>query len=358
MQLNHEIISFEECLETSRKNHRGKGAHISLLLGNGFSVAQIPSSFSYIAIREHTIDKIERKDKSTAERIRQIFEMFETEDFEIVLSLLNQTMRMAPFYDAPHKTLTTIESDCNLLRNSLAESIADLHPAYQSRISDESFESCGKFIQNFRKLYTLNFDLLVYWTIMKQNLEKSFKDGFGRESSPQGELYWEDGKNKAHNPPDLFFVHGAIHLYSYGERVVKLAWDDSYSGSIRSQTLTHLNKGNYPTFVADGDSESKMAAIRKTPYLHHAYLSLRNNADDMVVFGCSLAQSDDHILRALSNSTKRSSVYIGVYGDPANPTNKEMISRCSQAFGSSSTTLYFFDSTSAPVWSSHVRKAS
>ena len=71
------------------------------------------------------------------------------------------------------------------------------------------------------------------------------------------------------------------------------------------------------------------------------------------MFGHSLAENDDHILRRLGKGTFKK-LYIGLYGDQISESNKAIIRRANDLAAMRNQEkpleVVFFDSASANVW--------
>jgi hypothetical protein len=89
-----------------------------------------------------------------------------------------------------------------------------------------------------------------------------------------------------------------------------------------------LNK--FPLFVAAGTSEKKKEKIRHNAYLYQSFKVLTANANEgthcFFIFGHSLAENDDHILKRLGRGRFRK-LYVGLFGDPDNATNTSIKQR-------------------------------
>ncbi len=154
-----EIITFQQALEQAEgKKH--------LLLGNGFSRACREDIFAYDAL-------FQRADFSALQpTARQAFDALGTTDFEVVMRALRSTESLVHVYEPRNLALTrALSADADGLRNVLASAIAQNHPIRPSDISAQSYEACRRFLEPFHSIYTLNYDLLLYWALMQAELE-------------------------------------------------------------------------------------------------------------------------------------------------------------------------------------------
>lgn len=164
------MIQFCQALEQAKAN--GK-AH--LLLGNGFSRACRNDIFAYNAL-------FNRADfNNLSPNAREAFNRLGTTDFEIVMQALRQAASLAELYQSQNTELAQwFRSDADGLREVLVSAIANSHPARPADISDESYDHCRQFLSNFDRIYSLNYDLLLYWALMQKEIEPevTFDDGF------------------------------------------------------------------------------------------------------------------------------------------------------------------------------------
>jgi hypothetical protein len=64
-----------------------------------------------------------------------------------------------------------------------------------------------EFLAPFGKVFTLNYDLLLYWVILQKGA--NFSDGFGLGAEENGFL----GPFKTEAYCTIFNVHGGLHLF-------------------------------------------------------------------------------------------------------------------------------------------------
>ncbi|QQR83343.1 DUF4917 family protein [Candidatus Peregrinibacteria bacterium] len=263
------IFSFEEVKQAALKNNEhgkcNKGIH--LLLGNGFSQAYY-KDFGYTTL----FDAV--KDAKENERIKKVFEYFGTSNFEAVLSLLKHTIYLSSVYGFDKGE---IETDYNKVRDALAGAIVKVHPEKTTEIPPENKLSCYQFLSQFDGVYTVNYDLLLYWTVL-QDPNLDFGDYFNRDGETPKEYceYIEDGgRSKKH----VLFLHGALHLFLKNGTTIKKVWGSTVP--LIDQIKDEINRGYYPLVVAEGDSKSKRSKLN---LIHTYYMHTRNCANKMVNF--------------------------------------------------------------------------
>ncbi|MDD3266028.1 MAG: DUF4917 family protein [Burkholderiales bacterium] len=303
------LLTYDEVLQLSGNDKR------SLLLGNGFSMSYNKDRFSFTSLLDSAI-----KDNliQVGTPIYEIFQEFETKDFETVVNLLETATKVTRKYNAitPEDEGLIVE-DANKLKRHLVSIITNNHPEKITEISDEEFLCCANFINNYDKTYTLNYDLLLYWAYIKlqnfietgviQKHKLKFSDGFNNSDdiTDQYVIYANDS-----TPATIHFLHGALHLFDKKYEIIKQTYSRT-SKPLKDQTLENINQEIYPIFVSEGTSQQKKAKIIHNAYLNHCYKSLSNIGGDLVVFGTLLKTNDEHIREAIKHS-KVKNIYIGV----------------------------------------------
>lgn len=369
------IISFEQALQETAQTKR------HLLLGNGFSIALFPDRFHYGSL-------LDQADFTGFPEARQAFDELGTTDFEIVIQALRQAVALLPLYSGDAAGLAKMREHADVLKELLVRAIAGRHPERPSDISDEQYAACRAFLAHFigdsRNLkpggkdlrgdvYTLNYDLLLYWTLLHDQVVRwnaedplasivettealQHDDGFrAPDDDPEAPYVTWDGE-EAHKQC-IFFLHGGLHLYDYGYELQKKCWERAGGIPLVDQIRAALNDGKFPLFVSEGDSRGKFERIRHSGYLHKGLRSFAQNCRTksaaLFIYGHSLAANDDHVLRQVAHG-KIEQLYVSLYGAPGSDENMAKIARA-QALTAARTAQFplnvaFFDSDLANVW--------
>ena len=351
------VLLFDEAIKQSG---RFKKRH--LLLGNGFSIACRPKIFSYASL-------FEQADFSSNSRLPAAFNVVGTTDFERVIRLLEDAARVLPAYSGElTKAAEQMAADGEALKDILIRTVANNHPNVPNDIEDEKFWACRRFLAHFLgnsnkdgKVYTLNYDLLLYWTLMHDDMpfdgpiELATNDGFGRDEDTEPEYVNWMGESGAHTQR-VHYLHGALHLFDAGAELQKYTWVNT-GKPLLEQARDAMGADKFPLFVAEGNSNQKLAKIRHSAYLHHSYKSfsaqMAQRNDALFIFGHSFSDNDQHILKKIARG-KIEHIYVGLYGDPESPENKLIIGSANQLSSSRShefrLEVAFFDASSAHVW--------
>lgn len=337
-----DVISFEEAVgQAVGKKHA--------LLGNGFSRACRNDIFAYGKL-------FERADFSKlTPSAKDAFEILDTTDFEIVMEALKGASKLVKLYAEEHADLAEqFEQDANGLREVLVSAIADSHPERPGDINAVQYKACKTFLANFGDIYSINYDLLLYWALMQDEIEPEVPhdDGFRQpEEGPQAWVTWD---SSAHDQ-NVHYLHGALLIYEAGPEIQKYTWCNTQLALI-DQIRAALEAEKYPLFVAEGTSSQKMARIIRSSFLGRAYRSFENIGGSLYAYGLSMAENDTHILRAIARS-KVEKLFVSVFGDPDDEANRAMIERASRlpeerkaANRRKTLDVVFYDAATAKVW--------
>ena len=305
------LLTYDDVLKATDGDKR------FLLTGNGFSMAYNSERFSFTSLLESAVSKGLILESSP---IYQVFQEFATKDFEEVVKLLETSVRVLEKYDAiSDEDKNTIISDSKSLKKHLVEIITNNHPEKINDISDEEFFHSTDFINKYHKIYTLNYDLLLYWSTIilmdfieqdkiKQNALKP-TDGFHDDVEENDYVVFGNDSSSQ----EVFYLHGALHIFDKKYKIIKNTYSRT-AIALKEQTLKNLEQDIYPIFVSEGTSEQKKTKIIHNAYLNHCYKSLGSigsKNSSLVVFGTLLKRNDAHIREAILRN-KVKNIYFGV----------------------------------------------
>ena len=325
-----DVVTFAQALDAApAKRH--------LLLGNGFSIALKPNIFSYASLYQ-------RADFAKVPYAGAIFEALGTKDFEAVIKVLVSAHKVLKIYDGIHILVTAIGQN---------------HPDRPFEVEPEQFAACRGFLANFGHVYTLNYDILLYWALMQDkvdDLRLKPDDGFRQPEDQEDASYvsWLEAQTAT-----VHFLHGALHLFDDGDQIIKYTWSRT-DIPLLEQIRDALDHDRYPLFVSEGTSRHKLEKILHNAYLHKGLRSFEAICDmqavGLFIFGHSLAANDDHILRKISRGNV-SKLYVSLFGDPASAENKLIISNAQALVAKRKTLkpkreleLCFYSAASAQIW--------
>ncbi len=309
------IFSYEDAWQVADQLSRQKDIanKTRLLLGNGFSKAYY-GDFGYTTL----FDAI--KDEKENDRICEVFEKFGNSNFEGVLRLLQHAAWLVEIYGFSNEEII---ADYERVKSALAEAIVKVHPLNTAAIPPINKVSCHDFISSFADVFTVNYDLLLYWVVM-QNSPPSFGDCFTREEDTPDELCEYEGSGSKEKK-FVYYLHGALHLVQKDGKTFKRVWGNTVP--LVSQVKGAMDNGEYPLVVAEGDHESKDRQMSANPYLKHAYDKLKNTAGQIFTFGFSFSDQDEHLLNAISWNGGQRYLWVGIRGDFTKSENQKIFEK-------------------------------
>ena len=330
-------ISFEEALKqagaVSSQNRP------TLLLGNGFSIAYDADIFSYKALFTSV-------DWSNAGRVHRVFEELKTWDFELAIRHLEIAAGIAAIYELGDSVVETLRDDADFLKDALIRAIQETHPAHIFSVDPNRLKTTAEFLRNFERLFSLNYDLLLYWTLVQPDtgLSGSFKDGF---RNVENILEWADFPNQG-----VLYLHGALHLFQENGRLEKIKYSPTPGGRLIEQIADRIANGHAPLFVCEGSNQQKLSHIHSSKYLRYCFKAFQNTNGVLFIYGHSLSDGDQHILDAISQSNI-SHLFISLYGDPDSPHNQSIRRKAESIQLTRSypkLTIEFYAAQSALIW--------
>lgn len=342
-----------------------------LLLGNGFSIACVPTIFTYSSLYQQA-------NFSIMPEVKEVFKILETQDFEEVIHALEYASLVLPAYtDSLSKgvgnSVSKMQSHAKKIKEILIQTIAGNHPDLPSSIGEEKYRSCIKFLNHFLDnkgcIYTLNYDLLLYWTLMfgveKKLLNAMPKDGFGKDLefndvgvpiSVSDYVTWH-GESNAYQQ-NIHYLHGALHVFERDAEVEKFTWINTGKPLV-GQIREALDANRYPLFVAEGDSTKKLTRIRHSGYLYHSYKSFTRKMETgdkkstacLFTYGVSFSANDEHIIKKITVG-KINHLFVSIYGSPDSEANKKIIQAAEliKQRRSQDLKVSYYDAESAKVW--------
>lgn len=305
------------------RNHSRYNKH--LIMGNGFSMAYDYNIFSYNAL----YDFIENLEDPT---LSKLFKVINSKNFELIMRQLDNFIEIASAFDTDKKFIEALKEANQLLQKSLIDAVSTLHPEHVFEITEQKSKACfnflSEFLDNNGKVFSTNYDLLLYWVLMR-NKPDSSNDGFGKEhlnpvetrrnqeDAEYGELYW--GKYK--DEQTVFHVHGTLPIFDTGTEIEKAVYNQRQF--LLENIKERMENKDYPVFVTAGDGNEKLKQIYHNRYLTHCYNELSDLKGYLISFGFNFGEYDHHIIKAVNKAAKRGaqsgeklfSIYIGVYSE-------------------------------------------
>lgn len=313
--------SFEGMISELEK----KGRPIHLLTGNGFSMAYDHKIFSYNALANF----VENAGDPT---VSVLFEALKTKNFELIMEQLTTFSLLLKALDAEKGLQDKVAQAHEKLKKSLLDAVKELHPEHVFKIDVLSIQKCAQFLNRFMRsgghIFSTNYDLLLYWVLMRAELEGAI-DGFGREllnplevaskteEADFSELRW--GPHRENQ--NIHHLHGTLPIFDSRTEIIKERYSDE--GYLLENIGRRLDRGHYPIFVTAGKAADKLDLILHNRYLTHCYDQLCGIDGSLITYGFGFGEYDDHLIDALNkahhaqhkNPPKLWSIYIGVFSD-------------------------------------------
>lgn len=324
-----------------------------LLLGNGFSIACNPI-YQYGRLYDFA------KENGLTEHVLGVFDYLGTNNFEGVMRLLEDGAWLAKYYGlrANPKNKSSMTKDLESVKRALIVALTKTHLQIPNEVGEDRLKQCAEFLKPYHNIFTVNYDLLLYWVAMSET-ELLRRDGF-RDSEDDPEAKYCVFSEHIGGDKGIFFIHGALHLYVEGGEVRKHTWSKTGVRLI-DRIEEGLSRGEYPLFVAEGIAEKKKIQIQADSYLSYCLGKLQRINNSLIIFGLSLGETDQHILDAISHNCGLSEVYVGIHGDPKSTANKDIQRKClglesirktiiSHNKGGRELKVYFYNSATAPIW--------
>ncbi|MBT1689211.1 DUF4917 family protein [Dawidia soli] len=300
------ILTYPQVLDEIEKS--GPRTDTNLLVGNGFSRAFADAIFDYRSLYQKA------REKGLTREAIAVFEKLGETNFERVLKAYDECLWIAENYN--QKLDETIPADRDAIRKILVGVISENHPENQDFMDDATTKNAHAFMEGFTNLFTTNYDLILYWLIMSG--DEKWDDGFRRV---EGDLCFTGFQG----PSRIYFLHGALHIVRQGKSLIKLSWNGK-KGKLKQLIKASIEKGQYPIFVAEGDSSKKKYQIDSNRYLRKCLQALQNTEGVLVIFGLSLDPAfDKHIIDAIHAAKGLTRIYFGVYGDDHEMNNAEFL---------------------------------
>ncbi len=311
----------------------------TVLLGNGASIA-VSQSFSYESLLRRAYDRGFIPDDA-----RRLFDFFGTHDFELILRLVWQAANVNRSLEIPDARTQAAYIN---VRDCLIQTVRDIHPEYD-QVSGH-LPNIYQFLKRFKTVVSLNYDLLVYWT-MTWGLDiedrHSFKDCFlGSEFDSDWQRFrqpiWGDRSTTL-----VFYAHGSLVLArNLVEQEKKI--HNRQAGLLAAILGEWQSARVVPLFVSEGTWDQKVSSIQNSYYLSTVYREvLASRRNTLVVYGWGFWEQDIHLLKRMAN-TGITRVAVSVFRGDQAYCNR--VSETIRANLGPLVEVEFFDSESSGCW--------
>lgn len=338
------VLTFADALVRSEEIH----ANRHLLLGNGFSIACRPDCFTYGRLLDDA-DLSELSVDGPA-----LFAAEATTDFEAIIDALRVAARMAAFYETSDPELAErLMTDAEVIKAALAGTLARNHPDNVGDIADAEYTKARAFLGHFGHIFTVSYDLLLYWSLMHESEPPIRADDGFRQDRDNPDAQWVAWDSYRPFSQNVYYLHGGLHLFEEGPVLKKLTFSRTGVALI-DQIREALDDEAYPLVITEGSSAEKHAQIRHNDYLAKGLRSLATCQGSLFVHGHSLAENDAHVLRAVGAEGKFKALFISLHGDPGGEDNLAIQRRAAAIAAErpegKPLAVYFYIADSASAW--------
>lgn len=327
-------------------------------MGNGASIA-VDNRLNYTSLKEHA-----EKNGLMNDNVKTLFDTYDTCDFELILRLVWQATNVNKALEISD---TKTEETYQHIRDCLIKTVRDIHPTYAN--IENQLPIIYQFIKQFKTIISLNYDLILYWTMMygnnQENDDHVFKDCFNRSDFVDN---WETYRKPICNQTEctlVFYPHGNLIL-ARNKREQEQKITITYADDLLEEILNKWKSGEYtPLFVCEGTQEQKRNSIRNSFYL----TTISKNVlpilsfpifsslfkQDIVIYGWNIGEQDEHILQSLlfkSRYFSYNKIYISVFDKDQEYCNRvhDFIVERYQTIRKEKPKIIFFDSQSKGCW--------
>ncbi len=306
-----------------------------IFIGNGASIS-VWDNFNYPSIFNRATLPDAQQYLTASDKT--LFLTLGTQNFEQVLSSLKTASIISQALGLDD---TVIIQRYNSIKQALINAISDVHIPW-NKVPAEVLATIRSALLDYKYIYTTNYDLLIYWSVMYQD-PAPFTDYFYTEDfdTSNTKIFFETTKR-------VLYLHGALHLYKHpsGTTLKRRTENGRNLLELFGQPYTGY-PDVIPLIVSEGTSDDKLSSIKQSDYLTFAFNKFSEHPGPLVVFGQSLSTSDMHIVNAMKKWRDRR-IAIALLPDTQTNIRQKQASLIAQL---PEALLYFFDATTHPLGS-------
>ena len=309
----------------------------NVLLGNGFSREYDDAAFNY----KHLLE-----DSKLPQKLKFLFEIFKTEDYERVIKNLET---LEQIFNNKGNIVNELRCIEELIKRDLVRTITNKHPNSQYEIEPERKVATLNFLSLFTNIFTINYDLLLYWLVIfnikdNNNFWGDMNDGFS----------WNSPKDCIWKPynlrviPNVFYLHGGLHLFHNERDTFKIKYDNENKISLLDQIKAYINNDISPLVITEGDSKDKKFWIAQNNYLQYCYNKLSEISGVLFIHGHSLNETDQHIFDVINDNLNIHEIYISIHHKSGETIDKK--SKLAEKRFCRDKKLHYYDADSTYIW--------
>jgi hypothetical protein len=274
------------------------GTWDTLFLGNGASV-NVSKNFSYDYLYDQADLSVNAK---------KVFTEFRTTNFELALELLGDAQRVCAALGTPRSSGRLMAAEYSNIRDALFDAVNRTHVRW-SDLPESTRHHIADVLLGYRKVFTTNYDLIVYWSLLSRGHFAAFTDFFVRDDPSDPIVFDVTARPSAarfRNRTQLYHLHGGLHLWRDERTAATGKWDQIDGTDLLGLDQRFRERPErQPLLVSEGTTVDKLRAIRSSDYLSFTLAQLARDRGNMVIFGWSFGAQDQHITDAINKSFHR-----------------------------------------------------
>lgn len=319
----------------------------TLLLGNGMSI-NVSARFDYASLFNEAGER-----GTLGDADREIFEAFDTENFEVVLAKLRDAITLAEIMEESAEIVEGASEPYRQrfrsVQRALGATIRSVH-LDPTEIPDETLDELQEAFLEHGAIFTTSYDLLAYWVMKHRRGFDRLGDCFWAKDNGLCEFDRERPGEGRRTP--VYYLHGALHLIVGGSGAARKLTNSDLQAD-EEKLLDRFDKPladdpeARPLLVTEGSSRDKLREIEGNDYLDYVYEQLKENQRPLVVFGHSLGDQDQHLIDAINLNPERP-VAISVR-DTGESKVREERHRILMKLKAKEADVHFFDAATHPL---------
>lgn len=304
------------------------GSWPALLIGNGASIAVWPK-FEY--------DSLFLEAHLDATDVELFDALGDTRNFELVLDALRVTRMVCRQMGHDDEA---VEQRYERIRERLITAVNDTHVPWAA-LPEETLVALGTHLLTYDRVYSTNYDLLVYWSLNHVAGKWEVGDYFWNTPDLAFDVHNTEPRWEFNTM--VHYLHGGLHLSRTpdGRALKRLAT----TGSLLDLLGAEQHGADIPLFVSEGTSADKMRVIRSSDYLSFVHRAFSSDDAPMVVFGNGLGAQDAHLAAAIGAHSDRR---VAVALRPDEPL-KVVAKKTALLMALPAVEIRFFDATTHPL---------
>lgn len=280
----------------------------NFLFGNGLnrSIPEIGQNFNYSSIISYV------EIKSILDGLNSKLTPYKTNDSDFDLE----------------KVIEIVGNSKSEMITKFIDNFVEKHPSY--RDFKQYKEKLSLFIRkhDFSNIFTLNYDLFLYWTILYSNKlntnNREYVDGFWygllrNDAKEQQKIQSKRSRFGRGFRPNIFYLHGTIFLYKGKQykpkKIVKS--NNDIKRNLKKYIQDNIDEHNFPLIVLEGNSTTKESIMRDKNFKAYGDFckeNLKQIKGLLLILGCSFEQ-DGHILKYIAENKKLEKIYLTITCD-------------------------------------------